>query len=189
MQEKWDKRYRDSQEPGHCCRILRDYSHLLPKQGCSLDLACGLGANALFLAEQGLESHGWDISAVALRHLQGFAERRSLTVTTEQRDIEKQPPPSRSFDVIVVSQFLHRPLCAQLTQALKPNGLLFYQTFNRHRQHGRGPGNPAYLLDTNELLSLFPGLTIRAYLEEGPAGDKHHGSADMSYLVGQKPEI
>jgi tellurite methyltransferase len=185
MQEKWDKRYSHSQEPGDCCRILKEYSHLLPKQGCSLDLACGLGANALHLAKLGLESHGWDISPVALTRLQGFADSRGLKVTTLQRDIENQPPPGNGFDVIVVSQFLHRPLCARLVNALKPNGLLFYQTFNIQRPSNNGPNNPAYLLDCNELLSLFSELTIRAYEEEGPGS----GFSGMSYLVGQKPRI
>lgn len=185
MQEKWDKRYSHNQEPGDCCRILKEYSHLLPTQGCSLDLACGLGANALFLAEHGLESHGWDISPVALSKLQSFADDRGLEVTTLQRDIENQPPPSSCFDVIVVSQFLHRPLCAQLINALKPNGLLFYQTFNKHRMSNHGPDNPAYLLGCNELLSLFSELTIRVYEEAGPGSD----GSGMSYLVGQKTQI
>ena len=185
MQEKWDKRYSHSQRPGDYCRILKEYSHLLPKQGCSLDLACGLGANALHLAKLGLESHGWDISPVALNRLQEFADSRGLKVTTLQRDIENQPPPGNCFDVIVVSQFLHRPLCARLVNALKPNGLLFYQTFNIHRPSNHGPNNPAYLLACNELLSLFSELTIRAYEEEGPGCD----FSGMSYLVGQKPQV
>ena len=97
-------------------------------------------------------------------------------------------PPS-SFDVIVVSQFLHRPLCVALINALKPGGLLFYQTFNIHRQPKHRPGNPAYLLSSNELLSLFSSLTIRIYQEEGPGRDTPLDVAGMSYLVGQKPEV
>ena len=97
MQDKWDKRYSHSQAPGDCCRILRDYNHLLPRQGNSLDLACGLGANALYLAEKGLESHGWDLSPVALNKLQGFANDRQLKVTTLQRNVEDLPPAPQQF--------------------------------------------------------------------------------------------
>lgn len=186
MQDKWDKRYQFSTEPGDCCQILQDFRHLLPQQGRSLDLACGLGANALFLAEQGLESHAWDISPVALGRLEAFSVQRGLSIISQQRDVEKNPPVANSFDVIVVSLFLHRPLCPALIDALKPGGLLFYQTFNKDRLSTHGPNTADYLLGSNELLSLFSSLTVRAYREEGVSGNLQQGLRDMSYLAAQK---
>lgn len=187
MQEKWDKRYRDSTEPGQACHILREFSHLLPKHGRSLDLACGLGANALFLAERGLDSHAWDISSVGLNKLTGFAARQGLQVTTLEKDIEKEPPAANSFDVIVVSRFLYRPICTKLVNALRPGGLLYYQTFNKDRLTKHGPDNLDYRLDSNELLDLFSSLVIRVYREEGHSGDCSQGLRELSYLVAQKP--
>lgn len=187
MQDKWDRRYQHSTDPGDCCWVLQEYQHLLPPHGTALDLACGLGANALFLAAQGLESHGWDISTTALAKLAGFANARQQLVHTEQRDIEASPPAANSFDVIVVSQFLYRPICPALVAALNPGGLLFYQTFNQQRQNPSGPSNSDYLLANNELLSLFSTLLIRAYREDGLTGDLGRGQRDLSYLVAQKP--
>jgi len=67
--------------------------------------------------------------------------------------------------VIVVSRFLDRGLCPALAHALKPGGLLFYQTYTI--DSSEGPGNPAYRLQRNELLRLFPDLQVIFYREEG----------------------
>lgn len=187
MQEKWDARYQHSSSPGDPCWLLKNYSHLLPTSGRSLDIACGLGANALFLAEQNLQSHGWDNSIVALEKLALFAKNRRLCVTTQQRNIEKNPPEKDSFDIIVVSQFLFRPLMPALIDALRPGGLLFYQTFNEHKQSAKGPSNPNFLLASNELLALLSPLELVFYREDRTIGNLDKGLRDCSYFIGRKP--
>jgi 2-polyprenyl-3-methyl-5-hydroxy-6-metoxy-1,4-benzoquinol methylase len=163
-QQKWDRRYRQQQDKTPCaCAVLQQYQYLLPAQGRALDLACGLGGNALLLAEAGLEVEAWDISSVGLDLLATRAQARQLNICRQQRDVEQQPPASASFDIICVSFFLHRDSCQQLAAALKPGGLLFYQTFNTDNQEG--PCNPKFVLQRNELLALFAGLEIVAYLE------------------------
>jgi len=143
--------------------VLQHFQSLLPGSGTALDLACGLGANSLFLQERGLETHAWDFSSVAIEKLNRFAAQREILIHTETRDICADPPKENSFDVIVVSHFLDRSLCPAITWALKPGGLLFYQTFTlKNANHVQ---NPDYLLTENELLSLFSPLTVRAYLE------------------------
>jgi len=69
------------------------------------------------------------------------------------RDVVSRPPEPESADVIVVSRFLQRSLCSKLCDALRPNGVLFYQTFTS------GLSNPDYLLKENELPELFASLT------------------------------
>ena len=184
--EKWDQRYSKRDKPGPACRVLRENAHLLPAQGKSLDLACGLGGNALLLAKQGLDSHAWDYSAVALKTLNTFAAASKLTIHTEQRDVEQCPPEQHSFDVIVVSQFLYRPMLPALAMALRPGGLLFYQTFNRSKASTQGPSNPDYLLAPNELLKAFSSLELIYYREEGKAGDISRGLRDCSCYIGKK---
>ncbi len=186
IENKWDKRYSKSTQAGDACWVLSNNLHLLPAEGKSLDLACGLGANALHLAEQGLQSYAWDSSSVALEKLSLFAEQQSLTVHTEQRDIEQQPPEPESFDVIVVSQFLYRPIFPALIKALKPNGLIFYQTFHRNKIDQHGPSNPEYLLASNELLQLLPSLELVFYREDGSTGNLEQGLRNISYYVGRK---
>ncbi len=186
QQKKWDERYRNSTQPGNTCWVLDNHLHLLPSQGRSLDVACGLAANALCLAEQGLESHGWDISSVALEKATYFAAQRGLSINTLQRDIEENPPQQNSFDVIVVSQFLYRPLFPALIDALKPNGLLFYQTFNQQKLTSSGPNNPDYLLATNELLHLLSPLELVFYREDARNGALDKGLRDCSYFIGKR---
>ena len=184
----WDKRYQDKQAPGKPCWVLTANQHLLPcaQNRKSLDLACGLGANALLLAKHGFESHAWDSSGVALDKCQQFAEQQALTLTTLQRDVEAQPPEAESFDVIVVSQFLHRPSCPALIKALRPGGLLFYQTFHQHKLSDQGPSRDNFLLKRNELLSLFAPLHVVFYREDAQVGQLNTGLRDLSYLVAQK---
>lgn len=186
-QQKWDKRYRSEvsvyPEPA---LVITQNQHLLPEQGLALDLACGLGANALLMASLGLQIQAWDISSEALAKLNTEAQQRQLELITEQRDVSATPPDNSSFDVIVVSQFLDRKLCPKLINALKPGGLIFYQTFCRDKVDGSGPQNPEFLLADNELLNLFAGLKLRVYREESTLGDTSTGWRNMAMLVGQK---
>ena len=183
VQDKWDKRYQNSADAGSPCWVLDNNLHLLPERGRSLDLACGLGANALRLAERGLDSHGWDISSIALEKLSNFARQRGLCVTTLQQDIEKTPLPENRFDIIVVSQFLYRPLFPALINALTPNGLLFYQTFNLTNH---GPDNANFLLAPNELLHLLSPLELVFYREDSRNGDLDQGLRNCSYFIGKR---
>lgn len=182
----WDQRYRESSSVPEACYCLTRFSHLLPDVSAdlsqaypaegraALDVACGLGGNALFLSEQGFETHAWDVSGVALSKLQQSAEKCELTIHTEVRDIQALPPQTATFDVIVVSRFLDRTIIAALIDALRHNGVLFYQTFTVHARSG--PKNPDYLLKDNELLELFASLRIRAFED----------FQDESFVVAQK---
>lgn len=159
---------------------------MLPTEGTALDLAAGLGGNALLLSEHGLEADAWDFSPVAMNRLKRFAAERGLHVKTEVRDVVAEPPEPRRFDVIVVSRFLERTLAPKLIAALRAGGLLYYQTFTRARVDDSGPGNPAYRLEDNELLALFRPLLVRAYREEGRLGDRQQGFRNEAMLVAQK---
>ncbi len=186
MREKWDARYRQG-GPGAdtpAARVLVENRHLLPAHGQALDLACGLGGNARLLAEAGLDTQAWDLSPTAIERLREQAH--GLPLQAEVRDVLGAPPAADSFDVIVVSRFLERELCPRLAAALRPGGLLFYQTFVHQRPGDGGPRNPAFLLAENELLRLFAGLTVRVYREEGCIGDIRQGWRDEAMLVAQR---
>jgi tellurite methyltransferase len=188
--DQWDARYRaaDTTVPPEPARVLADHDYLLPPAGTALDLASGLGGNALHLARCGLDAHAWDISGEALAKLEGFARDLGLAVRTEARDVAGDPPAPESFDVIVVSRFLDRALAPALSAALKPGGLLFYQTFTRERVTPAGPRNPAFLLEPNELLALFRGLRVVVYREEGTIGDGSRGVRNEALFIGRKEE-
>jgi len=176
--ELWNSRHADA-ERGQAAWVLREHVHLLPSAGEALDLACGLGANALLLAEHGLRVRAWDFSPVAIKRLGEEAGRRGLAVHGEVRDVVAAPPAPESFDVIVVSHFLERSLIPHLLAALRPGGLLFYQTFTLERPEGSPtPSNPAFLLAPNELLELCRPLRLLVYREDGLFGDLGQGLTD-----------
>lgn len=183
---KWDKRYLSSTAPGDPCWLLEQFQHLLPSNGCALDLACGLGGNAMLLARRGLETHAWDFSSIALRKLQEFASAQQLPIHTDLRDLERQPPAANRFDVIVASQYLLRPLFPAIVAALRPGGLVFYQTYHQQKLSGHGPSNPDFLLAPGELLEHFSGLQTVFYREDGRHGNLAEGLRDISYYVGCK---
>ena len=184
LQAQWDARYAKNSDTPQACQVLREFSHLLPTQGHALDLASGMGGNALLLAKHGLATSAWDLSPVGIEKLNNFATQKSLIVDGQVRDIIGNPPAVNSFDVIVVSYFLERQLFPALIAALKPSGLLYYETFVRDKPQGVGPSNPDYLLEKNELLALCDGLVIRAYREEGMIGDVDSGIRNVAMLVG-----
>jgi len=188
QQAKWDDRYRRSSVvDARPARVLTDYGHLLPAAGDALDVASGLGGNAVFIARRGLRVQAWDLSAVAMTKLRDYAAEQGLEVYAQARDVSREPLPREAFDVIVVSRFLDRALPSALVTALRPGGLLFYQTFLRESVGGAtGPRNPRFLLGTNELIRLFCALRLVAYREEGLIGDQGAGFRNEALFIGQK---
>ena len=111
---------------------------------------------------------------------------KNLDITVMQRDAVRVPPDPGSFDVIVVSRFLDRGLIPNIINALRDQGLVFYQTFIKEKQADIGPHNPDYLLDANELLELFKSLHIILYREEGKTGDMSRGFRNEAMLIARK---
>lgn len=186
-QRKWDRIYTDNgRETGQPCRVLSAHSHLLPPAGLALDLACGRGANALYLAGKGYTTSAWDLSEVVVQRLAEQAGRLGVPLSTEQRDVAADPPPPASFDIIIVSRYLERTIVPDIIAALKDGGLLLYQTFIEEKVSDFGPCNPAYRLQPNELLHLFRSLHIIHYHEEGTIGDTDQGFRNEAMLIAQK---
>ena len=185
-QQKWNARYRDRTSPAAAAPVLADNRHLLPASGRALELACGLGGNALLLAQHGLETHAWDISDIAVERVQQQARQQGLSLQAQVRDVTQDRPAPESFDVIVVSRFLERDLAPDLIQALRPHGLLFYQTFIQQAVELYGPQTARYRLAEQELLSLFAPLRVVVYREEAQIGDLTQGWRNEARFIGQK---
>lgn len=182
---KWNSIY-DKTSESLAVDVLLDNLFLLPEKGVALDLACGLGENALLLAEKGLDTHAWDISSVALEKLKQKAKKKSLEVRVKQLYIDANKLPKNTFDVIVLGHFLDRSLCNAIMDSLKPDGLLFYQTYVMEKISSKGPNNPAFLLARNELLNLFSPLSILVYRENSRVGNLDYGERNEAFFIGQK---
>ena len=184
---KWNHIYSQSvQESYPAVQVLTENEFLLPAAGTALDLACGLGANAVFLAEHGLAVTAWDISFIAIDKLRTYAVQQGLNINACQENIVADNFTECSFDVIVVSRFLDRTLSDAIIGALKPGGLLFYQTFTRQKTSRKPPNNPDYLLTENELLALFSPLRVIYYRENALIGEQRRGLRNEAQFIGQK---
>lgn len=166
--ERWNERYSNGFEPfpDRPAEWLVEHRELLGGAGRALDVACGDGRNAAWLAQLGYEVDAIDASDVAIDALRAAARRRGLTVTPRVVDLEREPLPPGPYDVIVTMNFLQRDLFGPLRDALAPGGLLFYETLGQAHvaQLGRS-FNPAYLLDDGELLRAFGDLEVVDHVE------------------------
>lgn len=136
----------------------------------ALDLACGAGRDAVFLAQHGFEVEGWDHAPEALERVRELARRHRVTVRTGLRDLEQPdlPPPARSFDLIVCFRFLHRPLFGWMERALAPGGWLVYETYRVGQERFGRPIRAHFLLARGELARAFPTLETIHYEERDP---------------------
>lgn len=163
--ERWEERYAQYLSGEKTAQfepddLLADHSALFPGNGKALDVATGLGANALWLAEQGYATSAVDCSNTGLSILQTEAERRNVEVTTHAVDLDRWVWPDNEFDVVCVFRFLNRDIFASIQQSLKPGGLLVYQTFNQNFLKDKPSFNPSYVLGDNELNEVFDSFEI-----------------------------
>ena len=143
-------------------RWLVDHAHLLPATGDALDVASGSGRHAFWLAARGLTTLAVDRSATAIAEIRETAARLHLPLRAEIIDLETDNAtlPAAAYDLIVVVHYLHRPLFPALRGALKPGGILVYETFTRAQALRGKPTNPAFLLDRGELRKLVTPLDV-----------------------------
>ncbi len=140
------------------------WAHLLPPGGQVLDVACGSGRHLRWLAALGWHMTGVDRDTAALEALRDVAMVLSA-------DIESGPWPfdGRTFDGVVVTNYLWRPLLPAIVAAVAPGGALIYETFAAGNGTVGKPSRPDFLLQPGELIRAAQGLHIVAY-EDGFLG-------------------
>lgn len=140
----------------------------LPREGRALDLACGAGRHALWLAERGLHVRAVDSDPEALRTLRAASAERGLSVDAELLDLESGAVDLGRgvYALVVVLYYLHRPLFPTLVRALAPGGVLLYETFIEGHGTRVAPSRPEHLLKQGELARLVsPPLEVLAQRE------------------------
>ncbi|CAM9636180.1 unnamed protein product [Ectocarpus sp. 12 AP-2014] len=189
--------------------LVRQFmSELDAVEGDVLDLACGSGQNGLFVAQSDQDKGRRNRKVVLLDRNIGEAVRRTAKlpeatrelVVHQETDLETEENPStlpeEAFGAVLVFNYLHRPLVANLRDSVKPGGLVLYKTFTwQHPSVGVRPSNPAFLLGPGELKDeMFAGWEVIHFFEgvvvvEGTAsadgGDVRR--AAVSSIVCRKP--
>lgn len=183
-QSEWDAKHslaanEAAQEPAG---ILTELWPLLAA-GAALDLACGRGRNALFLAEHRRHVTAVDWSGAALdivedrakaskipvRRIQRIDETKAPTcagIDLLQADLETVALPANRYSVILCVRYLQRSLFPQVCRALRPGGMLLFETHTQAQlDFSGGPRDPAHLLNRGELRRAFPELEVVFYRE------------------------
>jgi SAM-dependent methyltransferase len=145
--------------------VLTGHRDLLEGNGHALDLACGRGQNALWLARLGYRVLGVDISSVALSFARSETRRLGLThrVEFEQVDLGVWTLPEAVYDLVCTIRFLDRTLIPAIKSALLPGGIVIYATRHLGVLKFQPDSNRDYLLLEDELLTLFKGWEVLHY--------------------------
>ncbi|MGI8623464.1 MAG: class I SAM-dependent methyltransferase [Solirubrobacteraceae bacterium] len=166
--------------------------------GRALDLACGEGRNAVWLAERGWQVTGVDFSQVALDKAARLAAERDVSVQWQLADLREYVPPLAAFELVVVL-YLHVPatdrrrIHDRAAQALADGGVLLvvgHDTSNLEQGHG-GPQNPAILFTPAEVVGDVPQLEIeRAERVRRPVGSPPQEAWAIDALIrARRPRI
>ncbi len=161
--DRWNKKYDTEvfifgKQP---VPFLTQNIHLLPK-GKALDIAMGEGRNGVYLATQGFEVVGVDISEKGLAKARQLAEQHNVNIETRVVDLENHQLEKNAYDVILLMYYMQRDLWPQIKLALKPGGMAIIETYNidnlKHMKF-----NTKWLLQTNELVKAFGDMKIIRY--------------------------
>ncbi|MGX5203155.1 methyltransferase domain-containing protein [Aliikangiella sp. IMCC44632] len=130
----------------------------------ALDIGCGGGRDAVYLALHGCQVVAVDYQQAAISKVSELAKQHSVKVTAQVLDLEIENNAldqiDGEFDIISVVRYLHRPLLSQIKRKLKPHGFVAYQTFSEGCEAFGKPKNPRFILKNGELAKVFSDFKI-----------------------------
>ena len=151
------------------------HAPLIKAGGSVLDVAAGGGRHIRFF-----DKHGHAVTAVD-KNIEPLVPMPAEVIGADLEDGSDWPLPGRTFDAVVVCNYLYRPLVPTLIDALAAGGVLLYETFALGNEVYSRPRNPDHLLRAGELLDLVRGrLQIVAYA---------HGIVDTGEMPAVKQMI
>lgn len=176
---RWEARYAEPSRaaPHPPSNWLVQHGGTIPA-GQALDLACGDGRNALWLARDGRAVDAIDVAFAGLARLRKAAQAAGLHINAVQADLAHYPLPADRYAAVVNIRYLQRDLFPAIQRAVMPGGVVVFETFLRQQAHHGHPRNPAFLLESGELAREFAAFEILA-LEEGLFSD----GASSAYLA------
>ncbi|MBP2473006.1 SAM-dependent methyltransferase [Crossiella equi] len=186
----WDERYREreriwSGQPNGTLLVELPG----PGRGTALDVGCGEGADAIWLAEQGWRVTGAELSSVALARAEAEAKSRGLEITWLHADLSSVAPPRR-YDLVVLHYFPllkapGDPAAHRLLEAVAPGGTLLVVQHdvsqidpNWHGGDERVPPIDRFYQPADLAALLGEGWTTHVHetrprVREAPAGSHH----------------
>lgn len=180
--ERWDRKYAaGNPNPAFApSPLLVQNAHLLDGHGLALDVACGVGQNAIFLADRGYEVLAVDSSLIGLRYCRGAIAGTGRRIHLVAADLERFVFPRATFALVIVFRFLNRDLLPHIKETLAPGGLLIYETFNINELQSRPDMTRSYLLEPGELARAFADLECIA------TNDTAENTAALTHWIGRR---
>ncbi len=170
----WDRRYSEASWPTEPDAAMVELVEPLAP-GRALDLGCGTGRNAIWLARRGWDVTGVDASEVGLAQAQARATEIGVALNLVQDNLLDYRPPTARFDLVVVAN-IHLapgergPFFAAAASALAPGAHLFVVGHHLDSLGRSGPPDPERLFTEQRLAGLFPTL----FVERLERFERHH---------------
>ena len=185
--EKWNQRYaEDSYRKNNPVNLVQDW---LPEKplGKALDVACGAGRNALFLAAAGYRVDAIDISSEGLKKARQNAAGQGLEINWIEHDLDQPFEFDRDYDVILVMWFVNLGLVTRLCGCLAPGGLLLCEEHLITDQAVIGPRTDDYRVAPGALRKAVAGLELLLYEESIETGEEDGERVASARVVARKP--
>ncbi len=181
----WDERYAAEAWPTDPDPLLVQLVNGLAP-GAALDLGCGTGRNAVWLAQQGWEVTGVDGSTVGLAQASQRAQQTGCALTTIHADLTTYTT-ADVYQLVVLAN-MHLPvdarnhLFAVAAHAVAPGGHLYVVGHHVESLGLAGPPDPERLFTEVLLATAFPELTTRQLGRTQEGDTREHSSAGDVYL-------
>lgn len=163
--DKWNQRYaEDSYNKNNPVTLVADWLPQIPV-GRALDVACGAGRNALFLAQAGYRVDAIDISVEGLKQARQKAEGQALDITWIEHDLDQPYSFDTNYDLVLVMWYVDLALVTRLCDRLAPGGYLICEEHLLTDEDVIGPKNPDYRVAPGALREAVSGLEVLHYEE------------------------
>lgn len=193
--EKWDARYLGGAYEArvHPSALLADWASRIEVTGTApgaIDIACGAGRNALFLARRGWHVDAVDISPVALGRLRAAADAAALSVTCVERNMEPASSAmdgidDRRYSLALLIRYADTALVEVLPRVLAPGGYLIAEMHLRTDAAVAGPRSPRFRVAPGELRGAATAFEL-LYYHEGFVDDPDGRRVALAQLVGRR---
>jgi len=188
--DRWNKRYTagsfvEHEQPGSFI------AQWLPEQpsGRALDVACGAGRNALFLAGAGYRVDALDVSRAGLARGAKRADRLGLDINWIEHDLDDPYPFETTYNLVLLMWYVSLPLVTRLCECLAPGGYLLCEEHLMTDKAVVGPSNPAFRLPADALRSALESASSEVavcYYDEAIRQDSEGECVASARLVARK---
>ncbi len=186
--QKWDARYAEGAYAG----LTHPGEYLVAsvagiERGPALDLACGAGRNARYLAANGFDVDAIDISSVGLDRARARADEEGVMVNWIEQDLLAEPSLPRSdYQLIILFRFVAPELLSSLPAYLRPGGYLVVEEHLQTEAHVAGPRGNRFRVAPGVLAASLAGMPVVDSFE-GLVTDPDGETSAVARITVQKP--